>query len=762
MKDKEKLLKESLSFSKLEASNVPREVMLYRKEDNMSKVAKLLLALSFIVAVLIGGVLVFYDQIAMILKTPEIVQKKEVVPIVKEPEKINAVVSMVIGEVKIRSAMDTKDAEIGYLLSQGDTIVTHEDSECEVQVNRKALVRVGENTKVSFSEIVAASKGKRDNILDLMEGTLRSAVKELGKDEFKVRTDTAVAAVRGTKFLVSVNDTGHTRVLVSEGRVVVGIRSKTVHEIASRITEPSDREEILKNESVGEIVVEKGKEVRVRPEDQKKVDEKIQKAVDTRKLEEKDVSLITKKLEKEVAKISKDVKLTKKNADRKEIALLDKTISKDILVTSPEMVKVKFVPESGVKDAKLFLNDAEISKLPVERILEAGKEYDVRVEINGKVLFSEKLRFSKDSKVVISEPKKEIKGTRVEESAKVEEMKPAEKLGEKVEPVEVSPKVEEEAVIAKEEKKGFATLDTGAKVVSGYGKWASYHENYIFVTPSGVGVFDGMNMKIVSVRGISYGFSGDTIAALSKNEDDHLVLKVANLKGEILANVNLGETTKGTIIVSRPAIIGKKVFVPSIDGIHIVDIRTADKKVAKIGSVYSDVAVVENEVVGINEVGEVYLVYSDGNFTKVAQLPLTTLRRATVTSDGEKVFVFSRGNLYIIGKGGETLSVNTGIKGDTLPIVYGDRVVLFAEKKITVVRKSGEVLYTITTMGTIQGTPYIGNGYIALTATDGTHVYDLRSGKHIATYEIPGNSAVIIDDKLYVISEDKTTIIPLK
>lgn len=727
MEQREKVIKESLNFSKLENVVYRKPKVIFVKEGYMTKVSKIVLILSLVIVIGTVGVFLLYDKIGKIGKTTvsQQTQKEEI--LVKEPEPINAIVSMVIGDVKVQNIMKVQDLEVGYTLKQGDIIITSKDSECEIQVNKKAMVRVGEKTKVSFSEIALSTQDKKESVIELVGGNVKAAVKGLGKDEFKIKTSTAVAAVRGTRFSVSSDEAGKTKVVVSEGKVAVSVRSKIIEDLAKS----SRNTEVAKLETVGEVFVEQGKEITVKPEDQKKVDEKIEKAVSKERVSKLEGDVILNEISKIVSDVSKEVKLEKKTADKNILASLDKVISKDLVVEAAT-VKIKFIPGEGVGESKLFLNGVEISKLPVDRILDPTKEYEVKVESKGKVIFFEKMKFDKDGEVIIK---------KVEEETKV---------------------IETEQQVPSENKV-LMTIDSGSEVSVGYGKWSSYGKNYIFATPDGIGIFDGNSIRKIKVKGISYGFSGNLMVSISKDENDFIVVNVANVNGKMLSSLNLGETTKGTVVVSRPAILENRVFVPSIIGVFIIDVEKSQKKLVKeVGSIYSDIVPMDDKVVCVNEIGEVYYIYPNGSYSKIAQLSTTTLRKASITSDSENIYIYSKGTLYIVGKGKELKVVNTGIKGDSLPIVYKNKLVLFGDKKILVLNTLGETIYTINLVGSIQGMPYVGDGYIVVSATDGVHLYNIDTGKEIDSYDVLGNSVAIMDGKIYVIGNDKTTVLKIK
>jgi hypothetical protein len=118
---------------------------------------------------------------------------------VKSPAAGRAVTGEVVfveGSVQI----DGKEAEIGQKLSSVVTIVTGPAASCELTFAGKNAVRVAQNAKatIDFSKVTVE--------VDLEKGGVTSVLRKLqavaGTDSFRVKTQGAVAGVRGTSFCV--------------------------------------------------------------------------------------------------------------------------------------------------------------------------------------------------------------------------------------------------------------------------------------------------------------------------------------------------------------------------------------------------------------------------------------------------------------------------------------------------------------------------------------------------------------------------------
>ncbi len=113
----------------------------------------------------------------------------------------------VVGEVVYLEGsvqIDGREAEIGQKLRSIVTVVTGPAASCEFTFAGKNAVRVTQNARatIDFSKAVVD--------IDLAQGGVTSVLRKLqtvaGNDSFRIRTQTAVAGVRGTSFCVWADD----------------------------------------------------------------------------------------------------------------------------------------------------------------------------------------------------------------------------------------------------------------------------------------------------------------------------------------------------------------------------------------------------------------------------------------------------------------------------------------------------------------------------------------------------------------------------
>ena len=118
----------------------------------------------------------------------------------------------------------TETAKVGSSILVGDTVVSGRESRAKIAMQDRNIITVLPNTKLTIEEYKTGEKN-RNVKLSLLQGKVRNDVKEKydnDKNKFQIRTPTAVAGVRGTKFVTGFSvETGTTEVLTLKGQVEV-------------------------------------------------------------------------------------------------------------------------------------------------------------------------------------------------------------------------------------------------------------------------------------------------------------------------------------------------------------------------------------------------------------------------------------------------------------------------------------------------------------------------------------------------------------
>lgn len=131
------------------------------------------------------------------------------------------------GDVSVNRAA----ARVGQDVPAGATVRTGPASVCEITWGDRNVIQVQQNTTVVL-QTARLTPGVR-----LREGSIAAVLNKLdaisGRGDFRVRTPSAVAGVRGTVFFVKVEDGRNTYVCACNGAVDVDRGLQTVEELAS-------------------------------------------------------------------------------------------------------------------------------------------------------------------------------------------------------------------------------------------------------------------------------------------------------------------------------------------------------------------------------------------------------------------------------------------------------------------------------------------------------------------------------------------------
>ncbi len=137
-------------------------------------------------------------------------------------ESFSGKILLTAGSVLVNDTPASVDSDV----PADSTITTGKDSICEIVFNGKNIIHILENSSIKLN-MLQEQKG-----IKIKSGGLEAVVKNLGyaKDglpPFKVETETAVAAVRGTTFYVRAIDSSNTVVCACNGVVALGNPGQT-------------------------------------------------------------------------------------------------------------------------------------------------------------------------------------------------------------------------------------------------------------------------------------------------------------------------------------------------------------------------------------------------------------------------------------------------------------------------------------------------------------------------------------------------------
>ena len=128
--------------------------------------------------------------------------------------------SFMIGDVYVSSDGEQwREADFDMTIIHGEYVKTGEDAFCEIVLKDKTIVRMDDNSMQQFEKATDEALSHQKSIFFAAGKVWVNARKILSKgDTFKVRTNKAVCAIRGTTFSVD-EDKEQTRVRVYKGQV---------------------------------------------------------------------------------------------------------------------------------------------------------------------------------------------------------------------------------------------------------------------------------------------------------------------------------------------------------------------------------------------------------------------------------------------------------------------------------------------------------------------------------------------------------------
>ncbi|HPL16195.1 MAG TPA: FecR family protein [Spirochaetota bacterium] len=189
------------------------------------------------------------------------------------PDKTVKLYSMV-GTVTVTFDRADKPAAVGDVLGPGDRITTGTDSIADILFGTAGIIRVQPDTTVSISSLMDPGTG--DTQLDMPAGKMNVTLAKLTKGSFRVKTATAVAAVRGTSFRITAGEK------VMRLDVVAG--SVQVNPVKDNVIVPEIEKTVETNQTVKideaavKKAVEEKKEIEVKelkPEEAKQIREEV-------------------------------------------------------------------------------------------------------------------------------------------------------------------------------------------------------------------------------------------------------------------------------------------------------------------------------------------------------------------------------------------------------------------------------------------------------------------------------------------------------
>lgn len=412
----------------------------------------------------------------------------------------NIVVTLVVGDVNVKKlgSSDWRPLMVEDVVAMGDSLKTGKDSYCEIQMVGRGVFRLENETELELAMLVNVD-GNVQSSMKLAKGEIGLKPKSLKEGEiFEVETDTAVAAVRGTKFSVKADGSGNTMIAVAEGKVDVVPNIKAFQKAEEQGLVDKKAAEILKQQMIQPVSVTANEELAMDSKQIEVIDQAIEKGIveiakvegpitaekmgytepvteevkaedkgstDTaadKKSEEKTPVVVAPKLEivnKIMKSAEKEVQVKAKETGIKEIAFSDpqafskslsvkqeiseesrkklEQISEEKIISSADEI-VKLNIKSNPLGANVYINGELAGVTPLEKVYSKGKELDIRIEKDGFTAFSEKISLNNPD-VTVAPQLNSLQDKVAKTEEKKEEVKADEPKKEEVKAEETAP-----------------------------------------------------------------------------------------------------------------------------------------------------------------------------------------------------------------------------------------------------------------------------------------------------------------------------------
>jgi outer membrane protein assembly factor BamB len=161
-----------------------------------------------------------------------------------------------IGDVQVKTGEIWNAAQQQMKLVQGNEIKTGAKAQCNIAIGTDSFITVKESSHLVIEEIIKNASGTENNSLELKVGrTIVNPKKLLKGDSFRIKTPTAVAAVRGTKFVVESQPGEQMKVAVVDGKVELSRRVPALDRVDDEVIAKSEALTMLKEKVDEETIV---------------------------------------------------------------------------------------------------------------------------------------------------------------------------------------------------------------------------------------------------------------------------------------------------------------------------------------------------------------------------------------------------------------------------------------------------------------------------------------------------------------------------
>jgi hypothetical protein len=286
----------------------------------------------------------------------------------KQERKDNSLSTLVvfsIGDSRIVHVDLTEEkAVLGSAFKTGDKIITGPKSQVDVQIGEGNAIRLGQNARLEFTQLLQNPNGNSETKLTLNNGKIFAKVsKETKNDVFNISTPTLIANVRGTAFILEINKDQLATVKVVEGSVTVAPKVPFFEKIPlEEIEKNAGLKKINQTLQSSEVVLEKDQQIEIPAYD---------KTLASEKLDNKSIKDIIVRLIEISAEKAEPADFTKKEQQEiKTIVSVDPKVSNEMIRLNEELSsgRIDEAKAEELEKRRTVLENQVISKQDIEKV----------------------------------------------------------------------------------------------------------------------------------------------------------------------------------------------------------------------------------------------------------------------------------------------------------------------------------------------------------------------------------------------------------
>jgi len=272
-------------------------------------------------------------------------------------------VTYIQGQVEVKKSNDKEWtlAKLNMILHQEDRLRTRLLSNTEIKFEDGSIVKVGENTMIDIKELTLDRETlEQESSIKLWLGKIRARIEKLRQknSRFNVITPTAIVGVRGTTFIVCVEEDKTTKALVEVG------------EIYFRGSSQLPEEEVTLKSSEFSISSTDGTKVtppqKISPEEIEKIKEEVKEIKSLEIIENKEEP---KDKDKEVSSPTKDPAKEETSPEVIETKKEDpETLKEEVVLQRVEQAQEESTKESSFIDKEESKEDKEESEVKITQL----------------------------------------------------------------------------------------------------------------------------------------------------------------------------------------------------------------------------------------------------------------------------------------------------------------------------------------------------------------------------------------------------------